>query len=119
MALTTSVRPAVVQQRQGSLIACSAPRPPNGATNILWFQGISSTRRRNTLGGAAAAGAASTATAAASPAAASPSVVPVAEGEREVRPGIWEGYWNWEGYRIRYHRSGDDPTAPAVLCVHG
>ncbi|KAI3430275.1 hypothetical protein D9Q98_004871 [Chlorella vulgaris] len=37
--------------------------------------------------------------------------------EAEVRPGIFEGYWQWEGHRIRYQRSGS--SGPAVLCVHG
>lgn len=28
-----------------------------------------------------------------------------------------EGYWEWEGHLIRYHRSGSE--GPALLCVHG
>eukprot|EP00955_Chlamydomonas_euryale_P098021 365122-Chlamydomonas_euryale.AAC.20 len=39
------------------------------------------------------------------------------EGEREVYPGVFEGYWVWRGHRIRYHRSGD--KGEPVLLVHG
>lgn len=37
--------------------------------------------------------------------------------EVEVRPGVFEGYWQWDGYRIRYQRSGNE--GPPVICVHG
>lgn len=40
-----------------------------------------------------------------------------AADEHEVLPGIFEGYWQWQGRRIRYQRSGT--SGPAVLCVHG
>jgi hypothetical protein len=63
--------------------------------------------------------------AAASPAAASPAAAQEAaaaaaaamRSEREVRPGVYEGYWQWQGHRIRYQRCGD--AGPPVLCVHG
>eukprot|EP00878_Enallax_costatus_P002483 GHUV01002663.1.p1 GENE.GHUV01002663.1~~GHUV01002663.1.p1 ORF type:complete len:406 (+),score=72.01 GHUV01002663.1:129-1220(+) len=35
----------------------------------------------------------------------------------EVKPGVYEGFWNWKGHKIRYQRSGD--SAEAVLLVHG
>lgn len=114
-AVTPSVR-SVVQQRRSFLPACSALPPANRASSDTWSHKNSSSKRRNGLSSAAAAGASSAS--AASPAAAS-SAAAVTEGEREVRPGIWEGYWNWEGHRIRYQRSGGDAAAPAVLCVHG
>lgn len=44
-------------------------------------------------------------------------VLPACAGEREVRPGVFEGYWRWQGHRIRYQRSGEE--GPAVLCIHG
>ncbi|KAL4422541.1 hypothetical protein ABPG75_008738 [Micractinium tetrahymenae] len=113
-----SVRPTSVQQRHGARLACSAARPGSRASSSIWSHSSSGSGRRSGLGGAAAAAAASSASAPVSPGATS-SAAPVAEGEREVRPGIWEGYWNWEGHRIRYQRSGDDAAAPAVLCVHG
>lgn len=37
--------------------------------------------------------------------------------EKEVYPGIFEGFWSWRGYTIRYHRSGS--TGQPILCVHG
>lgn len=37
--------------------------------------------------------------------------------ERQVRPGLIEGAWAWNGQRCRYLRSGD--AGPAVVCVHG
>lgn len=115
--MTPSVRPPVVQ-RQGTPIACT-PRPASRTSSGIWFHSSSGSRLRGGLGGAAAAASASSAPATASPAAAASSAATTVEGEREVRPGIWEGYWNWEGHRIRYQRSGGDPSAPAVLCVHG
>lgn len=42
---------------------------------------------------------------------------PAASQETEIRPGVYEGFWSWKGYRIRYQRSGD--SGPAVLLVHG
>ncbi|KAI8464386.1 MAG: Alpha/Beta hydrolase protein [Monoraphidium minutum] len=39
------------------------------------------------------------------------------EIEVEVRPGVMQGFWEWEGHRIRYQRSGE--AGPAVLLVHG
>lgn len=44
-------------------------------------------------------------------------VLATCEGEREVRPGVYEGYWRWQGHRIRYQRCGDE--GPPVLCIHG
>jgi hypothetical protein len=41
----------------------------------------------------------------------------VQEGEREVYPGVFEGWWVWRGHRIRYQRSGDQ--GEAVVLVHG
>lgn len=38
-------------------------------------------------------------------------------GETEVRQNLFEGYWYWEGHKIRYQRSGDS-GAPVVL-IHG
>jgi pimeloyl-ACP methyl ester carboxylesterase len=46
----------------------------------------------------------------------SPSEAP-SVAEREIRPDVFEGYWTWEGHRIRYQRSGS--AGPAVLLVHG
>jgi pimeloyl-ACP methyl ester carboxylesterase len=41
-------------------------------------------------------------------------------GEVEIRPGVIEGFWQWEGYKIRYHRTATvDSTLPPVLCIHG
>eukprot|EP00667_Euglena_gracilis_P008430 EG_transcript_8537 len=40
-----------------------------------------------------------------------------ADRETEIRPGVFEGYWVWNGHRIRYHRSGTG--GPAILFVHG
>jgi pimeloyl-ACP methyl ester carboxylesterase len=40
-------------------------------------------------------------------------------GETERWPNIYEGYWQWNGHRIRYLRSGPPDTGPPVLCVHG
>lgn len=40
-----------------------------------------------------------------------------AEGSVEVAPGVFEGYWMWRGYRIRYQRSGD--VGEPVVMVHG
>lgn len=37
--------------------------------------------------------------------------------EVEVRPGVFEGFWSWKGYTIRYLRSGT--SGPPLLCVHG
>lgn len=37
--------------------------------------------------------------------------------ETEAWPGVYEGFWEWKGHRIRYQRSGDE--GPAVLLVHG
>ncbi|PNW75838.1 hypothetical protein CHLRE_12g558550v5 [Chlamydomonas reinhardtii] len=37
--------------------------------------------------------------------------------EKEVRPGVYEGYWTWKGHQIRYQRSGDQGTP--LLLVHG
>ncbi|GAB4815280.1 hypothetical protein N2152v2_002326 [Parachlorella kessleri] len=42
---------------------------------------------------------------------------PASGAEREVRPGVFEGYWQWKGYRIRYQRCGTE--GPPVLCIHG
>lgn len=38
-------------------------------------------------------------------------------GEVEIRPGVYQGFWTWNGHRIRYLRSGTE--GPAVLCIHG
>ncbi|KAG2483999.1 hypothetical protein HYH03_017166 [Edaphochlamys debaryana] len=38
-------------------------------------------------------------------------------GEVEIKPGVYEGYWMWKGWKIRYQRSGS--SGPAVLLVHG
>ncbi|GBF88496.1 hypothetical protein Rsub_01209 [Raphidocelis subcapitata] len=37
--------------------------------------------------------------------------------EKQIAPGVFEGYWRWNGHKIRYQRSGD--SGPAVLLVHG
>lgn len=37
--------------------------------------------------------------------------------EREIREGVFEGFWEWRGYRIRYHRCGD--SGPPAVLVHG
>eukprot|EP00210_Caulerpa_lentillifera_P008244 g7870.t1 len=37
--------------------------------------------------------------------------------ETQLRPNLFEGQWNWQGMKIRYHRSGD--TGPSVILVHG
>ena len=48
---------------------------------------------------------------------------PDASTEREVAPGVYEGFWQWkppairESYQIRYQRSGD--SGPPALMVHG
>jgi len=40
--------------------------------------------------------------------------------EVEIRPGVIEGFWRWEGHKIRYHRTANiDSTLPPVLCIHG
>jgi pimeloyl-ACP methyl ester carboxylesterase len=60
-----------------------------------------------------------------SPSTASPSVAAPESNETEIRPGVFEGYWQWEGYKIRYHRtaatatSPNNSTLPSVLCIHG
>ena len=36
---------------------------------------------------------------------------------KEIWPGVYEGYWKWNGYSIRYTYSGT--TGPPVLCIHG
>ena len=65
---------------------------------------------------------------AASTSSAVPSITtPSKTDEIEIRPGIFEGYWIWEGHRIRYHRTSattdtDTESAallPSVLCIHG
>ena len=33
--------------------------------------------------------------------------------EEEIRPGVFQGYWQWEGFKIRYQRSGDSGDASA------
>lgn len=38
--------------------------------------------------------------------------------EVEAWPGVKEGYWEWQGHKIRYQRSGDG-DGPPVLLVHG
>lgn len=40
-------------------------------------------------------------------------------GETERWPNIYEGYWQWNGHRIRYLRSDSPDTGHPVLCVHG
>ena len=37
--------------------------------------------------------------------------------ELEIREGVFEGFWEWRGYRIRYHRCGD--SGPPAVLVHG
>ena len=37
--------------------------------------------------------------------------------DKEVYPGVFEGFWTWRGHRIRYQRSGTEGE-PIVL-VHG
>ena len=37
--------------------------------------------------------------------------------EREVKPHVFQGYWDWNGHRIRYQRSGDE--GPIIIAVHG
>jgi hypothetical protein len=37
--------------------------------------------------------------------------------EVEIRPGVFEGYWQWKGHKIRYQRCGTE--GPPVICVHG
>ena len=66
---------------------------------------------------AAAAAAAAAAAGGVAPLAAPAVAAPLSVEEREVRPGVWEGYWEWEGHRIRYQRCGGE--GPPVLCVHG
>ncbi|KAG7671598.1 hypothetical protein Ndes2526B_g09240 [Nannochloris sp. 'desiccata'] len=59
-----------------------------------------------------------------SPALAPPSLAATTAGmevsEVEIRPGVIEGFWLWEGHQIRYHRTANtDSTLPPVLCIHG
>ncbi|WIA19379.1 hypothetical protein OEZ85_004004 [Tetradesmus obliquus] len=35
----------------------------------------------------------------------------------EIKPGVFEGYWQWQGHKIRYQCSGD--SGEPVLLVHG
>lgn len=37
--------------------------------------------------------------------------------EKQIAPGVFEGFWRWNGHKVRYQRSGD--SGPAVLLVHG
>jgi hypothetical protein len=37
--------------------------------------------------------------------------------EKEVYPGVFEGYWTWKGYNIRYQRCGTE--GEAMVLVHG
>lgn len=102
-----------VHRRKGATVQPAAAAH-SGASRSHGIGGSSSNSnwRSSRREGAAAAAAAAASSAATSTTA--------AQGEREVRPGVWEGYWTWEGHRIRYQRSGsNDPAAPAVLCVHG
>ena len=102
----TSLRPV-----QRAVQPCTAPR-----RTLASSQSGGSSCRWPRLRAAAAAAAASGAAAGL----AGGGAAATAGDEREVRPGIWEGFWMWEGHRIRYHRSGSsDSAAPAVLCVHG
>lgn len=39
------------------------------------------------------------------------------QDEREVAPNVFEGFWQWRGYTIRYQRSGS--SGPPLLMVHG
>lgn len=39
------------------------------------------------------------------------------DSEKEIRPGVFEGYCKWKDHVIRYQRSGD--FGVPVLCVHG
>lgn len=53
--------------------------------------------------------------------AASTSPAPRAE-EKEVREGVFEGWWTWKGHRVRYQRvpgPSDASTRPPMLLVHG
>lgn len=53
--------------------------------------------------------------------AASTSPAPRAE-EKEVREGVFEGWWTWKGHRVRYQRVPgpfDASTRPPMLLVHG
>jgi pimeloyl-ACP methyl ester carboxylesterase len=38
-------------------------------------------------------------------------------GEREIRPGVFEGFWSWKGHKIRYQRCGNE--GEPLLLVHG
>ena len=42
---------------------------------------------------------------------------PAAVEEVEIRPGVYQGFWEWRGYKIRYLRSGN--SGLPILCVHG
>lgn len=44
-------------------------------------------------------------------------VSPTGESEREIRPGVREGYWQWRDFKVRYQRSGT--SGPPLLLVHG
>lgn len=94
----------LVEQRRPQRTAALATR---GSTRAV---GKVASRSSRAIAAGSTSGAAASA---AAPAAASST----AAGEREVRPGIYEGYWTWQGHRIRYQRSGD--AGPPVLCVHG
>jgi pimeloyl-ACP methyl ester carboxylesterase len=58
---------------------------------------------------------------------ASPSTAPASltanretNNETEIRPGVFEGFWLWDGHKIRYHRTANtDTLLPPVLCIHG
>ena len=83
------------------------------------LSGSQAAARRSKQRSAVAASASSNPAAAAA-AAATPAAAPAqAQGEREVpgRPGVYEGWWTWQGHRIRYQRAGE--AGPPVLCIHG
>ncbi|PRW20472.1 chloroplastic isoform X1 [Chlorella sorokiniana] len=83
-------------------------KPLNGSSSA----GSVAARAAHSSGASSAPAAAAAAAAAEAPAA-----TEALPGEHEVRPGVYEGYWRWQGHRIRYQRSGD--AGPAVLCIHG
>lgn len=49
--------------------------------------------------------------------AASGAVAEVAEKENCIAPDVYEGFWEWKGFSIRYQRSGS--SGPALVLVHG
>ena len=47
-----------------------------------------------------------------------PPKLPDVGQEREIRPGVFEGGWVWQGHYIRYQRAAGR-RGPAMLLVHG